>query len=175
MSWFNRRIALSRSLKAVAALGLSLSLAGCFTPLYGSMNGHLSSELQAIAIDPAPELLGHYVVDELITDLNGTGSSPAPKYRLALTTKERVQSALIDTVTRRASAATVVTDINYVLTPAGGGKPITQGTVTSAATYNRSEQRFANIRAARDAEIRNAKVIADQITIRLSTALATRS
>ena len=38
------------------------------------------------------------------------------------------------------------------------------GTVTSAADYDRSEQRFADIRAARDAEIRDAHTVADQIT-----------
>ena len=165
MSWCDRTLRL-------AALAVPLALGGCFTPLYGSLNGHLADELQAIAVDPIPDRLGHYLQDELLTDFNGTGSKPAPKYRLTVTTRERVQSALVDIVTRRASAATVVIDTDYALVPAAGGAPITHGTVTSAATYNRSEQRFANIRAARDAEIRDAKVIADQIMIRVSAALA---
>jgi LPS-assembly lipoprotein len=166
---------LRRSAVPLTALALALGLSGCFTPLYSSLHGQLGSELQAIAVTPAPDRFGHYVTDELLTDLNGTGSSPTPKYRLTLATKERVQSALVDTVTQRASSATVVIDIDYTLTPAGGGAPLTKGTVTSAASYNRSEQRFANIVAAQDAETRNAKVIADQITIRLSSFLATRS
>lgn len=169
MWWSDRRF-----FAALAVLGLSLSLAGCFTPMYGGLHGQLGAELQAIAVDPIPDRLGHYIQDELISDLNGTGSSPAAKYRLAVLTKERVQSALVDVVTRRATAATVVIDTDFVLTPVGGSEPIAQGTVTSAATYNRSEQRFANIRAARDAEIRDAKTIADQITIRVSAALAAR-
>jgi LPS-assembly lipoprotein len=40
------------------------------------------------------------------------------------------------------------------------------------ASYDRTSQRFANIRAARDAEIRDAKVLADQIKTRLAVALA---
>ena len=154
------------------ALVATLALSGCFTPLYGGLNGGLGGELQTIAVDPIPERLGHYLGDALITDLNGTGSTPAPKYHLAVVPHERVQSALVDIVSRRAQAATVVIDTDYVLTRLGSDVPVAKGTVTSAATYNRSEQRFANIRAARDAEIRDAKTIADQITIRLSAALA---
>ncbi len=160
---------------ALAALALACSLAGCFTPMYRSMHGELASELQAIAIDPVPERLGHYLGDELASDLNGTGSSPPIKYHLTLTTKERVQSALVDVVTRRATNAAVVTEVGFTLTPVGADKPIVVGSVMSAASYNRSEQRFANIRAARDAEIRNAKVLADEITQRIAAALAEHS
>ena len=170
MSWSDR----SRGLRRLVPLGLCIALSGCFTPMYGGLHGQLAAEMQAIKVDPVPERLGHYLTDELMTDLNGTGSSPPPKYRLTLTTKERVQSALIDIVTRRASNATVVIDTDFVLVPIGGGEPLVRGTVTSAASYNRSEQRFANIRAARDAEIRNAKTIADEISLRVAAALSAR-
>ena len=168
MSWFEGAAA------RLAALALPALLGGCFTPLYNGLHGQLGAELQAVAVDPVPERLGHYLRDELITDLNGTGSTPAPKYRLTLAPKERVQTALVDIVTRRASNGTVVIDTAFTLEPIGGGQPILAGTVTSAASYNRSEQRYANIRAARDAEIRDAKTIADEITQRVAAALSTR-
>lgn len=170
MSWSDPRPVL----RALIPLALVAGLAGCFTPLYGGLHGQLGAEMQAIAVDDIPDRLGHYLKDELLTDLNGTGSSPAPRYRLAVLTKERVQSALVDVVTRRATAATVVIDTDYVLTPVGGGPPVTAGTVTSAATYDRSEQRYANLRAARDAEIRDAKTIADELTARIAAALSAR-
>ncbi len=169
MWWCERR-----GYGAGAALAASLALSGCFTPLYGSLNGGLGPELEAVAVDPIPDQLGHYLRDSLITDLNGTGSSPAPRYRLAVKPHERVQSALVDVQTGRAQAATVVIDTDYVLTATGVEAPVAKGTVTSAATYDRSEQRYANIRAARDAEIRDAKTIADLITTRVAAALATR-
>lgn len=166
MSWCDRAA-------AAGALGATLALGGCFTPLYGSLGGGLGSELQAIAVDPIPDQLGHYLRDTLITDLNGTGSTPAPRYRLSVSPHERVQSALVDVTTLRAQAATVVIDTDYALTRIGSDVPVTHGTVTSAATYDRSEQRYANIRAARDAEIRDARTIADLIRTRVAAALAT--
>ncbi len=106
--------------------------------------------------------------DELITDLNGTGSKPAPRYRLQLATAERVQTALVDITTQRAQDASVVTDVTWKLLPIEGGPPVASGKTTSFATYDRSSQRFANIRAARDAEIRDAKVLADQLTTQIA-------
>ena len=94
-------------LAVLAATGLS----GCLAPMYGQFaegGPGLQSELQAIAIEPIPERIGHYLGNDLIFDLNGTGSHPNPKYRLFVTLNESVQTPLIDTVSGRASSATVV-------------------------------------------------------------------
>jgi LPS-assembly lipoprotein len=158
------------------AVGLPLALGGCLQPLYGPLanGGSLESELQAIAVNPIPERTGHYLENELAFAFNGTGSTVVPKYRLTVTLRERVQTPVIDTVSARATAATVIVDADYVLTPAAGGEAITKGTAFSVATYDRTTQRISNVQAARDAETRNAKVIADQIRTRVSAALASR-
>jgi LPS-assembly lipoprotein len=44
-----------------------------------------------------------------------------------------------------------------------------------SASYDRFPQRFASVRAARDAEIRVAKLLADQIRTRVAAHLATRA
>ena len=163
-----------RPVLRLAALTAALLLGGCFQPLYGSLNGQLQGELQAIAVDPIPDRLGHYLGNELIFAFNGTGSTVTPKYRLLVTASERVQTPLIDTFSNRATAATVFVDANFQLLPAAGGAAIVSGTATSLATYDRSAQRFANLRAARDAEIRNAKTLADQIHTRIAAALAVK-
>ncbi len=49
---------------------------------------------------------------------------------------------------------------------------MTTGKATATASYDRSAQRFATVRAARDADIRLAKVLSEQIRTRLSAALA---
>ncbi|WOJ89187.1 LPS assembly lipoprotein LptE [Methylocapsa polymorpha] len=160
----------------LAALLAGLVLAGCFQPLYGplSADGDIAGELQAIAIDPMPERLGHYLGNELIFALNGTGSKVTPKYRLAINLRENAQTPLFDTVTGYPSAATIIVSADYRLLPAQGGEPIMRGTVTTIASYDRTSQRFANIRAARDAEIRDAKSLADQIRTQIAAGFAGR-
>jgi LPS-assembly lipoprotein len=162
--------------RAAALLAMGLPLSGCFQPLYGtfSADGNVAAELQAIAIDPIPARLGHYLGNDLIFAFNGTGSHVTPKYRLIVIVRENVQTPLVDTVTGLASAATVVVNAEYRLIPVQGGEPITKGVATVAASYDRTSQRFANIRAARDAEIRDAQTLSDQIHTAVAAALATR-
>jgi LPS-assembly lipoprotein len=174
MSWRERPIS---QLTKGLALGLTLALGGCLQPLYGPLanGGSLEAELQAIAVSPiAPDRIGHYLENELAFGFNGTGSTVVPKYRLTVILRERVQTPVIDTVSARATAATVIVDADYVLIPLAGGEPITKGTAFSIASYDRTTQRISNVQAARDAETRNAKVLADQIRTRVSAALASR-
>ena len=163
-----------RSLLGLAAVLIGgLPLAGCYEPLYGgAAGGQLRDDLAAIAVDPVPDRLGHYLGNELIFLLNGTGSTVTPKYRLTISPRERVQSPVIDTISGRATAGTLVVDAEYKLTPVGGGDPVAQGVAFTAASYDRTNQRFANIRAARDAEIRDAKTLGEQIKTRLASALS---
>lgn len=156
----------------------ALVLAGCdgegLHPLYMSHSGTLQAELQSIVVDPIPDRLGHYLGDKLQTALNGTGAPAAPRYHLIVLPRVAVQTPLISTVTQTATAATAVVTADYRLVPIGGGEPVLKGTATSAADYSRSLQRFANIRAARDAEIRDADTLAESITQQIAAKLATR-
>ncbi|MGB6175600.1 MAG: LPS assembly lipoprotein LptE [Methylocella sp.] len=159
-----------------AALLMGLALSGCIQPLYGplSAGGDVAGELQAVAVDPIPDRLGHYLGNELIFALNGTGSHVPPKYRLKVTLTENTQTPLLDTVTGYPTAANVVVNADYQLVPVQGGDPITKGHTIVVASYDRTSQRFANLRAARDAEIRDAKRLADEIRIRVAAAIAAR-
>lgn len=167
---------------AVAAV-LTLGLAACFRPLYGptATGEPLEARLAAIevapitAIAPTYERLGHYLRSELVFDLNGSGE-PAPKrYKLTLSFAGRVQSTVVDRVTGRAQAATQIGDVTYTLTTLDEKTVITQGRATGFASYDRSVQRFATVRAAQDAEIRLAKSLSDQIRTRIAATLASRS
>lgn len=174
---FNRQDFRGRIAALALAGGLALGLGGCFQPMYGGLAGaQLQDDLAAIKVEPVPERLGHYLANELIFALNGTGSTVTPKYRLVITARERVSTPLIDTVTARATAATVLVDAEYKLYSVIDDKnPVLEGIAVAAQSYDRTSQRFANLRAARDAEIRNAKVIADQIRTRLAAGLARKS
>lgn len=162
----------------VAILLAGAALGGCIRPLYGPVGagtgGDVASELRAIAVDPIPDRLGHYLGNELIFALNGTGSQVQPKYRLVVSPRESVQTPTIDTVSGYSSAGNLVVNAEYKLIPQEGGAPITQGSIAVVAGYDRTSQRYANLRGARDAEIRDAKRAADEIRTRLAAALATK-
>ena len=139
----------------------------------GLAGGNLRDELAQIRVDPIPNRIGHYLANELIFDFNGSGSQVPPRYALTIAVRETVQTPLVDTISGRATAGTVVTDASYKLVSLGDGREITHGAVFMTASYDRTTQRFADTRAARDAEIRDAKALADQIQTRIAAAMAT--
>lgn len=160
---------------ALAAL-LAAPLSGCLQPMYGGPQGQaLVGDLRSIRVDPIPERLGHYLGNELIFALNGTGSQVTPKYRLVVVVKQRIQAPLVDTVSGRATSGMLIVDADYRLLPIAGGPPVASGVAFVTASYDRTSQRFANLRAARDAEIRSARSLADQIRTRLSIDLSRRA
>jgi LPS-assembly lipoprotein len=168
-----------RKMLLAALAGLpALLLAGCLQPLYGPLSeggAVTNSEMQAIAVDDISGRLGHYLGDELIFALNGTGSKVTPKYHLVVTVKETASNPLIDTVTGYPTSSTVQVAADYKLIPVGATTPITSGTANVAASYDRTSQRYADVRASRDAEIRDARSLAEVIRTRIAAYLATRT
>lgn len=165
-----------RVFAAVFALALAAPLAGCIQPLYGpNLDGTSNAaELRAVEVDEIPERIGHYVRNELIYGFNGTGAQVTPRYRLKVKLSERVQTPIYNTTTSFSTSATVVVDANYSLMTLPDNVEIAKGVAQALASYDRFTARFTNIRAARDAEIRDAKVIADSIRTRIAIDLATR-
>lgn len=172
MSCFDR---VMRPSRALAALAVSLSLGGCLQPVYGNLAAGgpgVEEELKRIAIEPIPDRIGHYLGDDLVMELNGTGSHPTPKYHLYVVLSEGVQTPLIDTVSGTASAATLVLTADYRLLRTDTQAVVTKGNFFVFKSYDRTSERYSNIRAARDAEIRDAQALADQLRIRLAAALS---
>jgi LPS-assembly lipoprotein len=168
-----------KALRAAAALSLTFALTACFRPLYGPtasgerLNDVLAAiEVAEIAAPAETERFSHYLRSELVYDLNGSGSAVAKRYKLALSFGQSFASPIVDTASGRAQAATLRGDVTYTLTTLDGSKVLTSGKATASATYDRSAQRFATVRAARDADIRLAKTLSEQIRTRLSAALA---
>lgn len=167
-----------RALLGLLALSGAVPLAGCIQPLYGANgafdNSALAAELQAIQVDEVPGRTGHYLRNELIFAFNGTGSTVQPRYRLSVILRERVQTPILDTVTGRATSATVIVDADYRLVSLPQNVEVLNGTAFNIASYDRFANRFSNVRAARDAEIRDAKGIAEVIRTRVATEFALR-
>ncbi|RVU21156.1 LPS assembly lipoprotein LptE [Methylobacterium oryzihabitans] len=161
---------------------LALSLSACFRPLYGPTPSGvpLAAMLASIQVDPAQtaagqERLGHYLRSELVFDLDGAGQSAEKRYRLTLVASEQVQTPIVSSITGRAESATLIGTATYRVVTLDGSRILTEGVAQGSATYDRSVQRFASVRAAREAEIRLAKVLADQIKTRVSAILATQA
>ncbi len=169
MSW-------SRLFASAAALLLAAGLSGCFQPLYGeAAHPGLVDDLRAIEVAPIPNRVGHYLADDLSTDLNGTGqTASAPKYRLVVTISLGTQTPTVNSEINVATSATLTGDATYSLIKVDGGAVVLKGTANAAAAYDRTTQRYADLRAARDAEIRIARALSSEISLRLATALAAK-
>jgi LPS-assembly lipoprotein len=170
------------SLRLTFVAVLALALAGCFRPLYGptASGERIDAVMAAIEVEPiasaaAHERLTHYLRSELVFDLNGSGTQAQKRYKLSLAYAQRLQSPIVDTSTGRAQSANVIGEATYTLTTWDGERTLTSGKVTGFVTYDRNSQRFATIRASRDADIRLAEMLAEQIKTRIAAALAGQS
>jgi LPS-assembly lipoprotein len=170
MSW-------SKAFACALALALAGSVSGCFQPLYGeAAHPGLVEDMRAIEVAPISNRVGHYLADNLMTDLNGTGqAASSPKYRLIVTVSLDTKTPTVNSEINVASSATLIGEANYTLTKVDGGAQVVTGTANAAAAYDRTTQRYADMRAARDAEIRVARELSSEISMRLATALAAKS
>jgi LPS-assembly lipoprotein len=163
----------SKVLAAIAALSLAGGLAGCFQPLYSeSAHPGLVEDLRAIEVAPIKDRIGHYLADDLASDLNGTGQSPPPKYRLTVTVTTGAGTPTVNSELNVATSATLTGEANYTLIKVDGGAQVVKSNATAAAAYDRTQDRYADLRAQRDAEIRIARALSQEISLRLASALA---
>ena len=179
--WWPDEIA-RRAARLLLAATVAGGLSACFRPLYGpTATGEplrdvlAAIDVQKVATKTNRERIGHYLRNELAFDLDGSGEPRPKRYKLTLTVNDNLASPIVDSATGRAVSAILNIDADYTLTNFDGSQTIAKGTASASATYDRTAQRFADVRAARDAEIRAAKLIAEQIKTRLAAALVSRS
>jgi LPS-assembly lipoprotein len=167
----NRRVGLG----LVATLS-AVALGGCLRPLYGSAEfGGLAVQerLAGVEVVIQGERLAHYIRNELEFALRGGDPKETPiRYRLVVNARTTTNTAIIDRVAGVAETATLALDANYTLMAITGAKIATDGNARVLVSYDRSQQRFATIRAARDAEIQGARQLSDQIRTRIAAFLA---
>lgn len=166
--------------RALLAGLVALPLAGCLTPMYGPGPGAgLEQGLRAIrveevAVAPASDVVAHQLRQELTFALDGTGAATTvgdKRYSLRVTVAVSTVSPIVDATTLRASVSTLTGSARYSLVTIEGEREIDAGTVTGTATFERPTQRFAAVRARRDAEIRLADTLAQEIKTRVAVGL----
>jgi LPS-assembly lipoprotein len=161
------------------ALALSLALAGCFRPVYGgggattvtadkTVSGDVESRMKSVDVKPIEGRVGGKLRNELIFLLRGGAAKGATAYRLEISPLiEDGQAAVVDPLTNVQETRTISLRATFKLYPAGSLDPIFTADTVAIATYFSGLQRFANVRAARDAEDRAATQIAERIRTRV--------
>jgi LPS-assembly lipoprotein len=155
---------------AFAALA-GLMLAGCTVqPLYApspKAETVRSAALGSVYIEPANDRPGQEVRNALIFLMNGGSKQPGDaKFALALDVTSITESALIVQLSARdgePTSSNVTVSAAYTLTRSADGTEIGSRRASATASYDISQQEFANTRAARDAEKRAAQETAEQL------------
>ena len=159
------------------ALGVAALSGGCLRPLYAesttsTVGGSVRNALRDVEIGEMKGLSGHYLRNELVFELDGGGENNAPKrLRLDASVTESLQVLTVDYVNGRADSAVLIAQATWSVTRIGSGEVVSSGTNTVRSPYERSQQRFATVRAARDAQIRAAKSLATLIRGQLAADL----
>lgn len=169
--------------RVLGFLGLGLTaplLGGCFRPLYGSSvsanvpgGGSVRDALRAIEVAEIKDRLGHYLRNDLAFELDGTGQPSPKRFLLTISVTERIDVVLVNSQTERADAASLVVTADYTLTSnEEKGKVVATGRLKETVSYDRNPQRYAALRAARDAQIRASRSLAVQIRDQLAARFA---
>ncbi|MBB3808192.1 LPS assembly lipoprotein LptE [Pseudochelatococcus contaminans] len=178
MSWSDT----IRLLPRVAAVVIAAAaLGGCFRPMYAvspdgtSVQDQLAS-IEVATINPGNHdnpRLAYYTQSELTYRLSGGAPGETPKrYRLETSVRESITSTIVNTSTGNAEAALLKGQADFRLVPVEGGEPVYSGQALASSAYDRTPQRFAALRAARDAQIRVATALAEQIKTRIAAQFA---
>lgn len=176
MSWSDRTSApaLAGLLRAgVLGLGL-LALAGCadggIRPLYGRAGGGATTEALRHVDVSAGGRIGQIIANELnFGFFGGAGQPDKPiRWRLEIVPNNTEVAVGLDRHANLPTAYIEQVSVTYVLTEVATGRTITSGTSFANASYDYGTQRFADVRAQRDALNRAASVVASDIRTRMA-------
>lgn len=178
---WSRNSTISKAWRGAAVLLLAASLGGCFQPMYGQSTlfgagAKLRDDLRQVEILEIDGRLGQEIRNDLIFELTGGKGNPvgAP-YQLAMTITSASQTPLVDVASGRATSETVVLDVTYRVLEVGTNRVVLTEKALARISIDRSQQRFAGMRAVRDAQNRAAKLVAEQIRSRLASYFLTRT
>jgi len=157
--------------------GLSLALAGCFQPMYGSVapgtpGGDTFERLATVEVAPVGGRSGIVLRNDVVFGLTGGRGAAAPAYRLAISYSSTATPVFLDSTGGRPTAQSITVSSEYTLKDLATDKIIRRGTAFSTASVDRSAQRYAAARAGIDAEERAAKAVAEQIITQVAAWLA---
>lgn len=170
------------ALRLLAVGVITLSLSACLQPLYGPtasgvpvQEAFASIQIEPVSSPPGQDRITHFLRSELVFDLDGSGQPRPKRYKLNITVAQTVVAPIVDSISGRAQSAMLNATAAYTLSTLDGTRTLTTGIASATASYDRHQQRFASVRAARDAEMRVAKLLSEQIRMRLAPVLLSGS
>lgn len=166
-----------RVLAAAIMLALIVSVSACqVRPLYLTADGTaaITPDLQSIeiTIDSREDDARQALMRELVFALRDGGSLLEERYALSILLTKRTQRVAVEEFEDVPNAFFVELVATFTLFDNQTRRTLLTGTSFSNSSYDFSSQRFANIRAERDADQRAAGVIALDIRTRLASYFA---
>src|SRR4029450_6557191 len=171
-----------RLARAALALMVAALAGGRSQPLYGdqSPTGGPIRRDQLSAVDvmqiQAPKgtdeaRIAVEIRNALLYDFTGGGYAAPPTHRLKIAIASSRASIIVDVNTSRPDVENYGLTATYSLTEIGTGRGVVTAQTPPRVSYDipGQEQRFARVRGLRDAELRAAKVVADNIRSRLAS------
>jgi len=109
--------------------------------------------------------------DALLYDFTSGGYPAPPTYRLKISIASTRVSIIVDVNTSRPDVENYGLNASYTLTEIATGKVVVTGETFARVSYDipGQEQRRARVCGLRDAELRAAKMIADNVRSRLAS------
>ncbi|WP_068310835.1 LPS assembly lipoprotein LptE [Polycladidibacter hongkongensis] len=195
MSLFNRLYQNTKSnrramLGGAAVIVCALAVSACqMRPLYGSLpststNGaqHEAVQDMLAATDISISSYGssqdvsrasQYMRNQLIYGFNRGAQQPLPKFKLEIIADKTLSEVGIENLADVPSAYNLTINTTFTLSNIESGKSLYLGRSFASASFDFSNQRFANTRAERDAENRAADMVAEDIQARIAAYFAT--
>lgn len=154
----------------LGALAAACTVQPVYMPIANGPN--VAADLSAISIEEVNDRVAQQVRNNLIFGFTGGGKAAPARYDLAMRVTSR-ETRLGFERDETAPAYSVTVTVTYELKDLSTGKVVLRSLNRGVASYDRSNQAFANQRARIDAEDRAAQAVADDIQLRLAAALAT--
>ncbi|MDQ0313739.1 hypothetical protein [Amorphus orientalis] len=176
---FSRARTWTRLAAAALVVGFgAAALSGCqVRPLYADLSPGSESSVQAqlkqVSVAGGGGLQMQQFRKELIFRFYGGGSDPtSPLYRLTYTTSSQSASLAVPVQVDEPSAVSTILSVDFALIEISSGLTLLTGTSFASASYDYSSQRFANTRAAEDAQRRVAVSVAQDVANRIAAYFA---
>jgi LPS-assembly lipoprotein len=182
MWWCKRSIAWGRLARVAVVLAAAGLTAGCFQPLLGTQPSAATDSVRDklaqidVPVIPAPKgqpaaRVAVALRNSLQYGLNGAAGANAPTYTLKVNVATTQLSVVVDITSGRPDAQVDSVIANYQLIEIATGKTVLADQTFAHVDYDipGAAQRFAKLRAQRDAEDRATEVVSDTIRNRLAS------